>query len=140
MSTLAMALGWMPLFEHPRVPKPGNAEDEIKESFMKLTTDQMFELWRRLSWSKSAVGYVANILAHLKNRPNRYPNLSRSDFAADYRAMAIIATEYNMGATNSPESRAGPTWYGDTVASICRGQNGGSYLAASRTFQTFTHP
>ena len=72
----------------------------------------MLELWRRLAWSKSAVDSVAKILAHLKNRANRYPGLSRTAFGANARAMQIVATEYNMGATNSPEPTARPTGYG----------------------------
>ncbi len=140
MSTLAMALGWMPLIEHERVSGRESREAEIKEAFMHLTTDQMWELWRRLRWPKSAVAAVATVLAHLKNRPNRYPHLSRSQFSADNRAMAIVATEYNMGATNSPETAAMPTWYGTEVASLCgllRSRAG--YASVVPTLTRFSH-
>lgn len=140
MSTLAMALGWMPLFEHNRIGDRSSANDQIEEAFMRLSSDQIMELWRRLAWSKSAVDSVARVLAHLKNRPNRYPTLSRSAFGANARAMQIIATEYNMGATNSPEAAAGPTWYGQTVDSVCTGSRGPGYQSAAIPFRMFNHP
>lgn len=139
MSTLAMALGWMRLIEHQRVPTRSSREDEIEAEFMSLTTDQMWELWRRLSWAKSATHSVATVLAHLKNRSNRYPGLTRSGFAASGRAMAIIGSEYNLGATNSPEASAGPTWYGETVRDVCNGVTGTGYLQASVPFAIFAH-
>lgn len=140
MSTLAMALGWMPLIEHERVSGRESREAEIAEAFMRLTTDQMWELWRRLRWPKSAVAAVAMVLAHLKNRPNRYSHLSRSQFSADNRAMAIVATEYNMGATNSPEAAAAPTGYGTLVASLCGlSRLRGGYASVVPALTRFTH-
>ncbi len=140
MSTLAMALGWMGLIEHERVSGHSSRENDIEEAFMRLTTDQMWELWRRLRWPKSAVNSVARILASLKNRPNRYPLLSKSQFGTNHRAMAIIATEYNMGATNSPEGAAGSTWYGDVVASNCAlATSSNPYSVAVPTLTLFSH-
>lgn len=140
MSTLAMALGWMPLIEHNRIGASSSAESQIETAFERLTTDQMFELWRRLAWSKSAVKSVAQVLAHLKNRANRFPSMTRAAFGADTRAMQIIASEYNLGATNSPEAAAGPTGYGQIVESVCTGQGGTSYRSASVPFRMFSHP
>lgn len=141
LSTLAMALGWMPLFEHNRVGESSSANKEIQAAFMRLTSDQMFELWRRLAWTKSAVDSIAKILTHLKNRANRYPSMSRANFAINSRAMQIVATEYNMGATNSPERAAGPTGYGQIVEAICNGSATGTmYDAASISFRMFAHP
>jgi len=118
MSTLAMALGMIPLIEHDRENNSPTVK-KIKESFMKLSTDQMWYLWKIIRWPKSHIYSVAKLLSFLKNRNNRYPKMLRNDFKNNYKAMAIVATEYNRGATNTPESNAGPTWYGEKVANIC---------------------
>lgn len=118
MSTLAMAKRMIPLIEHD--PKDNTLTVVgIQMEFMKLTTDQMWELWRTIRWPKSHIQGVADLLAFLKNRANRFPGLDRAAFCKDRRAMAIVATEYNRGATSSSASAAGPTWYGNQVASCC---------------------
>jgi hypothetical protein len=118
MSTLAMALGMIPLVEHDRTDNSATIA-QIERDFMKLTTDQMWGLWKLIRWPKSHIDGVAKILKFLKNRANRYPHVSRADFLANGRAMAIVATEYNRGATSTPEAEAGPTWYGEYVANAC---------------------
>lgn len=107
---------------------------------MKLSTSQMFYLWRKLAWSKSAVASVVRVLAHLKNRSNRYPSLSRAAFGANRQAMEIVASEYNLGATNSPETAAGPTWYGQAVYGICTGGGSSGFRALAPNFTQFAHP
>lgn len=78
MSTLAMALGYMPLIEHERVSGHASNEDAILEQLYELPTDKMWELFRMLRWSKSAIMASAKILTSLKNRPNRYRAMTES--------------------------------------------------------------
>ncbi len=139
MSTLAMALGWIPLIEHERISGHASAADEISEEFFKLNTDQMWELFRMLKWSKSAIHALAKILDFLKNRSNRYPTLSRSEFSQNTRAVSIIGSEYNLGAANSPLSSASPSSYGSLIGQLCSGVYGDGYLQFSTTIGQFTH-
>ncbi|XXX80126.1 hypothetical protein WMF30_15270 [Sorangium sp. So ce134] len=118
MSTLAMALRMIPLIEQDRNDSR-RARERINEEFMKLTTGQMWHLWKLIRWPKSHIDGVAKLLTFLKNREKRYPSLDRASFAGNRRAMAIVATEYNRGATSTPEASAGATWYGDMAASTC---------------------
>lgn len=113
-----MAKRMIPLIEHDPSDNTPTVE-KIKAEFMKLSTDQIWALWRVIRWPKSHVQGVADLLAFLKNRANRFPGLDRAAFCKDRRAMAIVATEYNRGATSSSASAAGPSSYGDYAASCC---------------------
>lgn len=138
MSTLAMALGWMRTIEHERVSTHESRADDISYELFKLTTDQLWELWRTLSWTKSSIFAAAKVLSFLKNRSNRYPSLTRSEFVKSTRALEIIATEYNLGATNSPETAASPTNYGNWVSGLLDNRSD-SYGGAGPSLQIFTN-
>jgi hypothetical protein len=68
-----------------------------------------------LSVPETNIAAAAKILAGNKNRPTRYPQLDRKAFASNERAVEIVATEYQLGATSTPESAAIPTDYGKQI-------------------------
>lgn len=114
MASAAMAQGLIPWTEQDANNKnPGR--QKISDDFAKLSTGQLNDLYTQLSWAKSNVTQVAALLTKLKNRANRYPTLTRATFGTNQRAGEIIATEYNVGATNSPEFRANSSDYGKNV-------------------------
>ena len=80
---------------------------------MALNPGKQRTLITLLSWPKSNITTAAQLLASLKNRSHRHPNLSRAAFGASERAAKIIATEYNLGGSRTPEALANPSWYGD---------------------------
>ena len=114
LSSAAMVLGLIPLIEQdPNNKEPGRTR--IKTEFSKLSTTTLTDLFTLLAWPKSNIEMAANYLAKLKNRPNRYPSLSRAVFGTNQRACEIIATEYQLGATSSPEFSAIASDYGQRI-------------------------
>lgn len=114
LSTAAMATGATPWIEQDRNERSvGRAE--ARENFLALPTVRQREILTLLRWPRSNIATTAQILAHLKNRENRYPGMSRAAFASSERATKIIASEYQLGGSTSPEALAQPTEYGDEV-------------------------
>lgn len=114
LSTAAMSQGLIPWIEqNPRDKGPARAQ--IQANFSGLKTTTLADLRDLLAWPKSNIKTVASTLERLKNRSNRYPSLTRSAFGSNQRACEIIATEYNIGATNSPESAANASDYGRRI-------------------------
>jgi hypothetical protein len=114
LSTAAMAQGLIPWTE----ADPANklpARNTIAQNFSALPGTTLTDLYSLLAWPKSNIRTAANYLAKLKNRANRYPSMMRATFGVNERACEIIATEYNVGATNSPEFSAQPSSYGQTI-------------------------
>ena len=72
-------------------------------------------IFTQLRWPRSNIAMAARLLAALKNRANRFPSLTRAQFAADARAVAIVATEYVGGPTSTPAGEATPSSYGSWV-------------------------
>lgn len=114
LSTAAMAQGLIPWTEaDPANKQP--ARNTIAKNFSALPNTTLTDLYNLLAWPKSNIKTAANFLAKLKNRANRYPSMPRATFGVNQRACEIIATEYNVGATNSPEVSAQPSNYGQTI-------------------------
>jgi len=89
-------------------------DGRIKElSDMKdIDTDVKKEYIQKLNDPVENIHYTAKYLIHLKNKKNRYSFLSAEQFSQNPRAMAVIATEFNKGETNSREEEAGFSPYG----------------------------
>ncbi|MEW6731006.1 MAG: DUF4157 domain-containing protein [Acidobacteriota bacterium] len=114
LSTAAMLQGLIPWIEQdPQNKQP--ARTQINTEFSKLPTTTLTDLHTLLAWPKSNIKMVAELLAKLKNRANRYPLMTRAAFGTHQRACEIIATEYNVGATNSPEPLANASDYGRRI-------------------------
>lgn len=114
LSTAAMLFGDIPWREQERTHR-GVARRQIRRDFQALSASQQRDILTTLRWPKSNIDTAARLLARLKNRPNRYPTMTRPTFGTNQRAVEIIATEYNSGATTTPESSAGPSYYGQLV-------------------------
>lgn len=114
LSSAAMAQGTIPWTEADPADKAA-ARAKISSDFGKLLPSTMLDLLTALKWPKSNIQTAATLLAKLKNRPNRYPSMDRAGFGATQRACEIIATEYNVGATNTPESGAQSSDYGQKI-------------------------
>lgn len=105
--TIAMLLGATPWREKPQDPKQrGPIDKSIKRDFENLPIETKIEIFNLLRFPKSNISLCAQLLTRLKNRPNRRPNLTQQQFLRDEAAIQIIATEYNIGAIDSPLEKA----------------------------------
>lgn len=110
-STAAMTTGSTPLIDQDRNDRePARGQIEANYKALPLETKRM--IFTQLQWPKSNIAMAANLLSTLKNRPHRYPTLTRSQFVADQNAVGVVATEYNSGGTTTPAANAGPASYG----------------------------
>ena len=114
LSTAAMLNGDIPWMDQDLEDRNA-ARDQIEENFGGLSAERQSSIFRLLKWPKSNIQTAANLLAQLKNRQNRFPNLTREEFVGSEREAGVVATEYNMGSTNSTAEDAQPSWYGETV-------------------------
>ena len=117
LSTAAMHKGLIPWTEaNPVNKQPARAT--IATNFAALPTTSLSDLHALLAWPKSNIKTAADLLARLKNRPNRYPTMGRASFGVDQRACEIVATEYNIGPTTSAEPAAVASSYGKDIWSF----------------------
>lgn len=113
-STAAMVTGDTPWVEQDRNNRAvGRAE--TSRNYLGLTPGQQRGVFDLLRWPKSNIDTAARLLSQLKNRSHRYPTLSRAAFGGSQRAIEIIATEYNLGPSVTPESLAQPSYYGGEI-------------------------
>jgi hypothetical protein len=112
--TAAMVSGAVPWSDQDRNDRRP-ARDQIKASYEALPLGTKQTIFTQLRWPKSNIAMAATFLSTLKNRANRYPALTRAQFAADPSAVGIVATEYVSGATLTPAAEATPSGYGSWV-------------------------
>ncbi|QLE75770.1 DUF4157 domain-containing protein [Streptomyces rectiverticillatus] len=113
-STAAMVTGAIPWTEQNRENR-APARGKVQADYMALPPARQREILTLLSWPRSNISVAARYLARLKNRPNRYPKMTRAAFGSNERAVKIIATEYNLGPSTSAEALAEPADYGGQV-------------------------
>lgn len=114
LSTAAMMIGKTPWIDQQRWSrKQGRAQTE--KNFVELPPDEKITLFRLLRWPKSNISMAARLLAKLKNRANRFPALTKNAFSANPHALSIIATEYNVGPSDSPAKDARTSWQGELI-------------------------
>jgi hypothetical protein len=109
--TAAMVMGAAPWIDQDRSDRRP-ARDRIKAGFDALPLETKRAIFTQLRWPKSNVAMAARLLCALKNRPHRYPALTRAQLAADPHAVGIVATEYVSGATSTPAADATSSGYG----------------------------
>jgi hypothetical protein len=101
MTTSAMAGGlidWKEMTE-------GKKEETLKAidaQYQTLNADQIRGIFTGLRFPKANIVTAAGLLAKLKNRPHRFPNMTPTDVVNSAQAIGIIATEYNRGAFDTP--------------------------------------
>lgn len=116
MTTAAMALG---LIEWRDKPVNGSfkVNSEIRRDWWELGIDTQVDIFNLLRSPKTNIKVAALLLTRLKNRPNlppseaqlkRWPDLTAAQFWQDAKAVGVIATEYNKGATDSDREHAQP--------------------------------
>ena len=113
-TTAAMAIGAVPWSDQDRNDRRPT-RDQIKANYDALPLATKQAIFTRLRWPKSNIAIAATLLSTLKNRANRYPALTRAQFAADPTAVGIVATEYVSGPTLTPAAAARPSGYGSWV-------------------------
>jgi Domain of unknown function (DUF4157) len=111
LSTAAMLFGDIPWQEQDRTMR-WDARRRIRRDYDALRTGAQRDILTQLRWPKSNIDVAARLLDHLKNRTHRYPGMTRAAFGTHQRAIEIIASEYNGGPTDTPESDAGANYYG----------------------------
>lgn len=77
-----------------------------------LTPEQRELYEERLVNPVTNIEYVAKYLSYLKNRENRFPDMTVEEFGNSLDAMAIIASEYMVGPTTTSKDDAQPNYYG----------------------------
>ncbi|TKJ17723.1 hypothetical protein CEE44_04285 [Candidatus Woesearchaeota archaeon B3_Woes] len=77
-----------------------------------LTPEQRELYEERLTNPETNIEYVARYLSYLKNRDNRFPDMTPEDFGTSLEAMAIVASEYMIGHTSTNRDSAQPNYYG----------------------------
>jgi hypothetical protein len=135
--TLAMLLGLTlsnPLPVDPALRE--QSDNEPWSAYTSLRHEEKIGLFNLLRFPKTNILMVARQLKYLKNRSNRWPSLSPTDLLADERAMKVIASEYNLGATESAQADAYPTAYGGKVYTA----SGSPYLLPFFGYQLLQPP
>ena len=92
---------------------PGREQTE--ENFAGLDHQTKRNIFTLLRWPESNINTAAQLLTTLKNRPNRYPTLLRVDFVQNENAVGVVASEYNLGPSDSTAAEASPSPYGGWV-------------------------
>ena len=72
--------------------------DQIEGAWKALGLETKVDIFNALRFPKQNAWVAAHLLAAIKNRPHRFPNLSAQDVLTNAQAIDIIATEYNRGA------------------------------------------
>lgn len=114
MSTAAMLFGHITWRDQPRTARRAT-RSSIARDFDALSTVTQRNILTELRWPRSNINAAARLLERLKNRPNRYPTMTRLIFGSNQRAVEIIATEYNAGSTTTLEADAGQNYYGQQI-------------------------
>lgn len=114
LSTAAALAGKIPWRESDRSNRAA-VRAQTTRDFAAVGVSTKQALLRLLSKPRSNIVVAASLLARLKNRPHRYRAMPRADFGANQAAVALTATEYNIGPSATPLADAKPTEYGTTV-------------------------
>ncbi len=110
----AMVTGAAPWIDQdPADGRP--ARDRIQAHHDALPLETRQRIFTQLRWPRSNIAMAARLLSALKNRPHRYPALTRAQLAVDRGAAAIVATEYAGGAITTPDADARPSSHGSWV-------------------------
>ncbi|MDF2906100.1 MAG: hypothetical protein K0R34_1421 [Herbinix sp.] len=116
LATLAMHLGLILLKELTSTGREA-VRKEIADAYKTSVagTDNETDLYNLLRFPKTNILMCTKILNSLKNRSKRWPNVKFKEFMADENVVKIIATEYNLGATDTPRDKVSTRPYGEDV-------------------------
>jgi hypothetical protein len=118
-TTAAMVLG-KTTWREPGVKTKKADLDQIESDFTGLTLVDKVDVFNSLRFPKRNVWVAAQLLEKLKNRANRYSGLTAKDLLTNDRAIEVLATEYNRGASSVAEAAFKVSWYGETARKLVR--------------------
>jgi hypothetical protein len=130
-ATATMALGKITWRDQPTTARAATRE-LVEDDYDALGFQDKVDTFNRLRFPKASVALSAMLLDKLKKRSQRWPSMTAADLAKNQRAMAILATEYNMGPTTTPAASAGESSYGARASVWAQD---GSFLSPEVFFQ-----
>lgn len=107
---------WQELPEKDGDRKP--VKKAIVDQYESLDENKKIDIFNLLRFPKTNIKLAAQLLTKLKNRSHRWPALTPEKFLKDETALKIIATEYNLGATETKRAKAKPIPYGGKVYTL----------------------
>lgn len=116
LATAAMHLGLTTLRELPATGRDVVIKN-IADDYMATIAgkDAETDLYNLLRFPRTNILVCTKILNSLKNRSKRWPDVKFKDFMNNEDVVKIIATEYNLGATDTPRNKVGASHYGIDV-------------------------
>ena len=108
--------GWIPWREGPVRGTPGVKWQKKRIFFEDVWDFMMLPWWRQVDcfnlcrFPKTNIALVAKLLARLKNRANRWPDVLTEDVMSNDDLLDIVSTEYRIGPTLTPADQAEPDW------------------------------
>ena len=89
------------------------------KDYKRLSDEEQQQYQRSLRETSTNIDYGAKYLRFLLNRDNRVPSISANELLRNPKAMAIAATEYNIGPRGTSMENAEPSIYGfDVLAGL----------------------
>jgi hypothetical protein len=96
-----------------------NARDTILDNYQTRTDVRAkVDLYNLLRFPKSNIALCFQLLNYLKNRPGRFSAMTTAQLLNDDGAMALVATEFEIGATASSTADAKPNEFGQAVTRL----------------------
>lgn len=118
-TTTAMVLGKTPWIEQPRSWFLSRlARRNIAVAYRRLASEHHLDIFNLLRFPRTNIRLTAQLLAMLKNRPHRWPSTAATAFIAEPNALDVVATEYHIGARDTPAASARPDAYGSGVRAL----------------------
>ena len=88
------------------------------KDYATLTREEYQSYRTKLFNTALNIDYLAKYVRYLLDRKNRYLGISSTGLLSDPNAMAVIATEYNRGETDTALVDAKPNKYGFEIVSL----------------------
>ncbi|MEO1517702.1 MAG: hypothetical protein AAFV95_21950 [Bacteroidota bacterium] len=84
-------------------------------NYKALPLEDRIDLYNLLRFPKTCVRMANTVLLYLKNRSHRVPSHNAATLLGDQKALQVIATEYNIGPTDTSWANVGSNNYGREV-------------------------
>jgi len=108
--------GWIEWRENPTITDPDLKWKRKGILFKDVGEFMLLPWWRQIDcfnlcrFPKSNIELVAKLLARLKNRDNRWPDVLKQDVMANSDLLDIVLTEYRNGPSLTPAADAVPDY------------------------------
>ena len=91
--------------------------------FIGLVVQEQVDVFNLARFPKTNITLVAKLLARLKNRAHRWPDVLRANVLDTDNLVKIVATEYNIGPTLTHYLAADDNWYGNIISGTVAAQD-----------------